>query len=127
MLRVRNTLPTIRGAGVFYVSSEVDERTLREIYLKPFEIMVKEAKPWSMMCAYNRLNGVFVSEHKQLLNDILREEWGFDGVIISDWGAVKNRAYSLLLVSGELYAIQQVACRQLQEKALLKRGLLMTK
>lgn len=101
--------------GRFYVSSEVDERTLREIYLKPFEIMVKEAKPWSMMCAYNRLNGVFVSEHKQLLNDILREEWGFDGVIISDWGAVKNRAYSLLASIELCMPYQQAAYGQLQE------------
>lgn len=81
--------------GRSYVSSEIDERTLREIYLKPFEITVKEAKPWSIMCSYNRINGVYASEHKELMNDILREEWGFDGMIISDWGAVHNRAYSL--------------------------------
>ena len=49
-----------------------------------------------MMCAYNRINGVYASEHRQLLREILREEWGFDGIVISDWGAVKNRAFSLL-------------------------------
>ena len=82
--------------GRFCVSSEIDERTLRELYLKPFEIIVKEAGPWSIMCAYNRLNGIFASEHKQLLDDILRKEWGFDGIVISDWCAVKNRAYLLM-------------------------------
>ncbi len=101
--------------GRFHLSSEVDERTLREIYLKPFEMLVKEAKPWSIMCSYNRLNGIYASEHKQLLNDILREEWGFDGIVISDWGAVKNRAYSLL-ASLEMCMPDQVeAYRQLEE------------
>ena len=82
--------------GRFSVSSEMDERTMREIYLKPFEIIVREAKPWSMMCAYNRVNGIYASEHKQLLQEILRDEWGFDGIIVSDWGSVKHRAYALL-------------------------------
>lgn len=81
--------------GRAYVSSEVDGRTFREFYLKPFEMVVKEEHPWSIMCAYNRINGVYASEHQQLLSKILREEWGFDGMIISDWSAVKNRAYAL--------------------------------
>lgn len=81
--------------GRNWVSSEIDERTMREIYLKPFELIVKNARPWSIMCAYNRINGVYASEHRQLLNDILRDEWGFDGIVVSDWWAVKNRAYSL--------------------------------
>lgn len=76
-------------------SSDVDERTLREIYLPAFEYIVKHAKPWTFMCAYNRLNGVFGSENKRLLTDILRDEWGFDGIVMSDWGAVHNRAASL--------------------------------
>lgn len=101
--------------GRFHLSSEIDERTLREIYLKPFETIVKEAKPWSIMCAYNRLNGVLASEHKQLLNDILREEWGFDGIVISDWGAVKNRACSLLASIEMCMPYQEEAYGQLQE------------
>lgn len=100
--------------GRFSVSSEMDERTLREIYLKPFEIIVKEAQPWSIMCAYNRINGVYASEHKQLLQEILREEWGFDGIIVSDWGAVKNRAYSLLASVELCMPYQEEAFRQLQ-------------
>ena len=101
--------------GRFHTSSEVDERTLREIYLKPFEMIVKESGPWSMMCAYNRLNGVFCSEHRQLLNDILREEWGFDGIIVSDWGSVRDRAISLLASVEMCMPYQEEAYGQLKE------------
>ncbi len=73
-------------------SSEVDERTLREIYYKPFEIAC-EAKPLSVMCSYNRINGVYGSENKKGY-DVLRKEYGFDGAIISDWDAVRNRTNS---------------------------------
>ncbi len=73
-------------------SSEVDERTLREIYYKPFEIAL-EAKPLSVMCSYNRVNGVYASEYKKGF-DVLRKEYGFDGLIISDWGAVRDRMAS---------------------------------
>ena len=69
-------------------SSVVDERTLREIYLAHFETIVKEAHPWTVMCSYNRLNGVYTSENRYLLTDILKDEWGYDGVIVSDWNAV---------------------------------------
>lgn len=70
-------------------SSEVDERTMREIYLRPFEIALK-AKPWTVMCSYNAVNGILASENKWLLNDVLRKEFGYDGLIMSDWGAVKT-------------------------------------
>lgn len=73
----------------FYQSSEVDERTLREIYLPAFEIAL-QAKPWTVMCSYNQINGIWASEHEQLLNGVLRQEFGFDGLIVSDWGAVHD-------------------------------------
>ncbi len=69
------------------ISSNLDERTLRELYLRPFEMAVHNANLWSVMSAYNRINGVFASSHKTLLRDVLKEEWGFDGAVISDWGA----------------------------------------
>ncbi len=77
------------------ISVEVDERPLREIYLAAFEKVVTRAKPWVVMCAYNRLNGTYCSEHAGLLTDILRNEWGFDGFVVSDWGAVHDRVASL--------------------------------
>jgi beta-glucosidase len=73
-------------------SSEVDERTLRELYLRPFEIAVAKANPWSMMAAYNRLNGVYCAENPHLLRDIVAGEWGYQGIIMSDWFAVNDRA-----------------------------------
>ena len=76
-------------------SSEVDERTLREIYLPAFEEAVKKAKPWTVMCSYNRINGVYAAQNKKYLTDVLRGEWGFDGFVVSDWGAVNDRAADL--------------------------------
>lgn len=72
--------------------SVVDERALREIYFRPFEKIVKEARPATLMCAYNQLWGEYCSENRRLLNTVLREEWGFDGVVMTDWGAAKDRA-----------------------------------
>jgi beta-glucosidase len=73
------------------MSSNVDPRTLHEIYLPAFEMAVKEAKPWTVMCAYNKVNGVYASENPLLLTDILRKNWGFKGIVVSDWGAVNDR------------------------------------
>ena len=79
----------------FTISAEIDERTLREIYLPAFEKAVKKAHPWTVMCAYNKLNGVYGSENYRLLVDILKKEWGFEGLVVSDWGAVHDRVASL--------------------------------
>nr|WP_288743601.1 glycoside hydrolase family 3 C-terminal domain-containing protein [uncultured Mediterraneibacter sp.] len=76
-------------------SSDADERTLREIYLASFAGAIKKAKPWTVMSSYNRINGEFVGDNKEYLTDILRKEWGFDGYVVSDWGAVNDRISSL--------------------------------
>lgn len=76
-------------------SSDVDERTLREIYLPAFETAVKKAQPYTVMCSYNRLNGTFASENPWLLTEVLRDEWGFEGYVMSDWGAVNERVPAL--------------------------------
>ena len=72
-------------------SADVDERTLREIYFPAFEMAVKQEQPWTVMCSYNRINGVFASEDPWLLTKVLRDEWGFEGYVMSDWGAVSDR------------------------------------
>ncbi len=79
----------------FSISAEVDERAMREIYLPAFEKAVTKAKPWTVMCAYNKVNGTYASEHRRLLTDILKNEWGFAGLVLSDWGAVHDRVAAL--------------------------------
>ncbi len=76
------------------ISACVDERALREIYLAPFEEAVK-AQPWTIMCSYNRINGVYSSDNKRLLSDILRDEWGYEGLVVSDWNAVNDRVQGI--------------------------------
>ncbi|WEV65208.1 glycoside hydrolase family 3 C-terminal domain-containing protein [Bifidobacterium sp. ESL0764] len=79
----------------FRVDARIDERTFREIYLPAFEQTVKQARPWALMCSYNKVNGEYASQNRRLLTDILRKQWGFDGVVVSDWGAVNDRAAAL--------------------------------
>lgn len=77
------------------VSADIDPRPLREIYLRGFQRVVEDAQPWTVMCAYNRINGVYASEDPWLLTDVLRGEWGFEGLAVSDWGAVNDRVVGL--------------------------------
>ena len=76
-------------------NSVVDERALREIYLKPFEIAIRNAQPWTVMNSYNRLNGIYASQHAELLTKIAREEWGFEGLFMTDWGGMYDRASAI--------------------------------
>jgi len=78
------------------INSEVDERALREIYLTAFEMAVKIAKPWTVMCSYNKLNGTYAAENHRLLTEILKQEWDYQGFVMSDWGAVHDRVDALI-------------------------------
>ncbi|HOP95580.1 MAG TPA: glycoside hydrolase family 3 C-terminal domain-containing protein [Dictyoglomaceae bacterium] len=112
------------------VNAIVDERTLREIYLASFEKAVKEAKPWTVMCSYNKLNGEYCSENKYTLTDILKNEWGFEGFVVSDWGAVNDRPKGLEAGldlqmpydggNGDKKIIEAVKSGKLSEEALNK-------
>lgn len=73
------------------VSAEADERTIREIYFPAFETAVKEARPWTVMCSYNKINGTYSSDNEWLLTKVLRDDWGFEGFVVTDWGAVDDR------------------------------------
>jgi beta-glucosidase len=73
------------------VSADVDERTLREMYLRAFHRVITRARPWTVMCAYNKINGVYASQDHWLLTEVLRDEWGYEGLVVSDWGAVADR------------------------------------
>ena len=77
------------------ISSDIDERALREIYMPPFEAVVKRAKPWALMTSYNRLDGIYVSERSELVNGVLKGEWGFDGVAMSDWFGTQSTEAAL--------------------------------
>lgn len=112
------------------VNAVIDERTLREIYLASFETAVKEAKPFTVMMAYNRVNGEFCCENHILLHDILRNEWGYDGVVVSDWGATNNQVIGIaegfdlrMPYGGEHFTkkiIEAVKSGELPEEALDK-------
>ncbi|MGB0920715.1 MAG: beta-glucosidase [Alphaproteobacteria bacterium] len=81
--------------GRMVIDTIVDERTLREIYLTAFEIAVKKSQPATIMCAYNQVNGTYCSEHDWLLNQVLRDEWGYEGLVVTDWGAANDRVMGL--------------------------------
>ncbi len=78
------------------VSADIDPRPLREIYLRAFQRVVVDAQPWTVMCSYNRINGIYASENPWLLTQVLRNEWGFEGLVVSDWGAVNDRVSALI-------------------------------
>jgi len=109
--------------------SQIDERTLREIYFPAFKKAVEEAKPETVMCSYNKVNGEYASESYRLLTEILRDEWGFDGIVVSDWGAVNDRVKGLAaglelempgvaVPSNDIYIVEAVKSGELKEEIL---------
>ncbi len=107
----------------FNSDSVMDERTLREIYLTPFEIGVKEGHPSAVMCAYNKVNGVHCSDSRKLLTDILRKDWGFDGFVVTDWGAMNDRIKGFeagcdLMMPGGSHYMEKAVLKAVEEGRL---------
>ncbi len=104
------------------INAVIDARALHEIYLKPFEIAVKEAKPYTIMCSYNRINGTYSSENNWLLNDVLRNKWGYRGLVVTDWGAINDDF--LARKSGTDLEMPGIGRRDINLKRGIKKGLL---
>ncbi|SHO52739.1 glycoside hydrolase family 3 C-terminal domain-containing protein [Anaerocolumna xylanovorans] len=98
------------------ISAVADERTLREIYLAAFETIVKEANPTTLMCSYNRINGVYSCENDWLLNKVLRDEWGFEGLVMTDWGAMNDRVAALKAGLD----LEMPGCRGIRDKEIVE-------
>ncbi|MBE6037333.1 MAG: glycosyl hydrolase [Clostridiales bacterium] len=103
--------------------SLADERTLREVYLAPFEIAVKEGKPGTVMSSYNKINGIHASDHKWLLTDVLRQEWDFDGLVVTDWGGLSDRIEAFkagcdLAMPGGNHYMEKAALKAVKEGRL---------
>lgn len=98
------------------INAKADERTLREIYLSAFETIVKEAKPTTLMCSYNRINGVYSCENDWILNKVLREEWGFEGLVMTDWGAMNDRVEALKAGLD----LEMPGCRGIRDKEIVE-------
>ena len=98
-----------------WASFEVDERTLRELYLKSFEIVVKESKPAAVMCGYNKVNAIWCAENEYLIQKILKDEWGFEGILVSDWGAVHDISRSIRAGLDLQMPLNQKIVEQLQD------------
>lgn len=96
--------------------SVVDERALREIYMTGFEIAVKKSQPWSLMCSYNRINGVYASDNKRMMTDVLRDEWGCQGFVVTDWGAMNERIAAVKAgLDLEMPGPARESCRKIME------------
>ena len=102
-------------------SSDIDPRPLREIYLRGFQRVVEDAQPYTVMCSYNRINGVYASEDPWLLNDVLRGEWGFEGLVVSDWGAVNDRVAGLPAGTRPRDAVQRRRDRRAARRGRARR------
>ncbi len=98
------------------VDTIVDERTLREIYLPAFERTVKDAQPYQVMCSYNKLNGTYLSDNRRMLTDVLRKEWHFDGIVVSDWGATNDRVEGVKAGMD----LQMPTCKGIDDRAVVR-------